>query len=95
MKNNIEEVFYSTHLSKRDRKLLESLLMNAAKSRNNESGSMTPEQHIELIVMWSNMFLPRTEHVELLHKLCDDYVNTGVFKIPKKTPFGINCICEL
>ena len=91
---NINIVFNSEHLSKRQRKWFLSLLKNAAESINNEADSMTPKDHMKLLVMCSNLFLPRTESEELVHKLCDDYVNTGVFKIPKKTPFRINCICD-
>ena len=92
-KNNIEEVFYSP-LSEPHRKLFKSLLKKAAESINKTRGSMTSHEHMNLIVMCSNLFLSRTEHVELLHKMCDDYVKTGDFKMPKKTPFGVNCICE-
>ena len=92
--NNIAAVFYNKHLSEPHRELFKSLLKNAAESINKDGGSMTSHDHMELIGMSSNMFLPMTEHEKILHKLCDDYVKTGVFKMPKTTRFAIKCICD-
>jgi hypothetical protein len=91
--NNINKVFES-NLTNCQRELFFRLLKKAAKSINNEADAMTPKDHMALIIMCSNMFLPRTEHEEVLHKLCDKYVETGVFKMPKKTRFAIKCICD-
>lgn len=93
MKNNITVVF-NTQLPNYERDQFSKLLKAAAVGIDNVNDLMTPEEHMTLIVLYSKMSLPRTEPEQVLHELCDDYVKTGVFKMPKETPFSINCICK-